>query len=315
MTQGNPDSRGDAVMDAVSSAFQHLKDGAFSRAVDRLERALEMDLEDKGVAAALSCAIFWEERQEQEPALADPYEKGELVMSQWKAFTAHAAQLGEVPEECMLAVRHYAFTRALGCYLEACGADGEDPEALLRVGRCYKALGDYGSAIEFLEKANGVKRESAEQLAELADAYALVSESRKAKLFFREAFFLDPQAVDLAACESQVIRRLADKVAELGYSGPEVNEWLPVYATIYGVWNVKREMKPLELGKLKQSIYLLEKEVDSHSEARGLVPRLINRYFWLIDHYLSAGEMREKIEEILSRIRELDARVYSEYAL
>ena len=302
-------------MDTVSAAYQQVKDGAFSQAVESLERALEMDLENKDASAALSCVVFWEERQEREQSLTDPYEKGELLMSHWKAFAAHAAQLGSVPEDCMQALRHYAFSRALECFLEACGADGDDPEALLRVGRCYKALGDYGSAIEFLEKANGVKRESAEQLAELADSYALVSESRKAKLFFREAFFLDPQGVDLGMLESPMIRRLAEKVGELGYSGPEVNEWLPVYAAIYGVWNVKREMKPLELGKLKQSVFLLEKEIDAHNEARGLVPRLINRYFWLIDHYLSAGESRERIEEILSRIRELDARVYSEYGL
>jgi hypothetical protein len=80
------------------------------------------------------------------------------------------------------------------------------------------------------------------------------------------------------------------------------------------VFNVKREMKPLELGKLKQSIFLLQKEIETEPRARGLVPRLINRYFWLIDHYLTVGETRERIEEILERIREIDPRVYREYA-
>jgi hypothetical protein len=60
------------------------------------------------------------------------------------------------------------------------------------------------------------------------------------------------------------------------------------------VFSVKREMKPLEFGKLKQSIFLLEREIESEPRARGLVPRLINRYFWLIDHYMAAGESREK---------------------
>jgi hypothetical protein len=87
-----------------------------------------------------------------------------------------------------------------------------------------------------------------------------------------------------------------------------------VYGTVYGVFSVKREMKPLELGKLKQSIFALEKEMEIEPRARGLAPRLINRYFWLIDHYITVGESRRKIEEVLERIREIDPGVYREYA-
>ena len=43
------------------------------------------------------------------------------------------------------------------------------------------------------------------------------------------------------------------------------------------------------------------------------MPRLINRYFWLIDHYLAAGEQRERIEEVLEKIRDLDPQVHREY--
>jgi hypothetical protein len=40
---------------------------------------------------------------------------------------------------------------------------------------------------------------------------------------------------------------------------------------------------------------------------------LINHYLWLIDHYLSSGEERARVEEILARIRELDPEVFAEY--
>jgi hypothetical protein len=43
------------------------------------------------------------------------------------------------------------------------------------------------------------------------------------------------------------------------------------------------------------------------------VPRLINRYFWLIDHYLNSGEQRKRIEEVLERVRELDPMVHIAY--
>jgi tetratricopeptide (TPR) repeat protein len=314
MTEGRLSNHEDKIIEILNAAYQDLKEGAFAAAIGLLEKALEIDLEHPGVASTLRCAGFWRERQEQEQSCTDTYDRGELLLSQWKAFAAFAERLGDVPEQCVLAVKQHVFSSALAHYLQLCEADSGDPEALLRVGRCYKGLGNYELAIVYLEKANRERRESAEQLAELADAYSLASETRTAKVFFREAFFLDPQGVDLAVLESPMIRRLEEKVRRLGFSGPEVNEWLPVYGTIYGVLNVKREMKPLELGKLKQSVFLMEKEIETKSEARGLVPRLINRYFWLIDHYLSAGEGREKIEEILARIRELDPRVYREYA-
>jgi len=44
-----------------------------------------------------------------------------------------------------------------------------------------------------------------------------------------------------------------------------------------------------------------------------VVPRLINHYFWLIDHYLASGEERQKIEEVLERIKALDPAIYKEY--
>jgi hypothetical protein len=72
-------------------------------------------------------------------------------------------------------------------------------------------------------------------------------------------------------------------------------------------------LRPLEFGRLKQSIFQLEKEVRGSGGQRPLVPRLINRYFWLIDHYLTVGEQRERVEEVLDRIRELDPRVHREY--
>jgi len=43
------------------------------------------------------------------------------------------------------------------------------------------------------------------------------------------------------------------------------------------------------------------------------VPRLINRYMWLIDHYMGTGEAREKVDEVLARMRDIDPRVHGEY--
>ena len=302
--------RDDASIQILNAVSVNLKDGAFAEAVGLLEGLLERDVAYPGAASALTCAAFWRER-EAEAGLGDGFERGERLLAQWRQFLPFAERLGDVPERCLFAIKRYVFSAALASYLKEAGPDGgSDPDVLLQLGRCCKGIGDYERAIDCLERANREKRDSSAILAELADCYSLVNERRAAKIFFREAFFIDPQGVDLAQLESPLATRLAAKVRERGFTGPETAEWMPVYGAIWGVLSVKREMKPLELGKLKQSIFRLEKDIE---RGRRVLPRLLTRYFWLIDHYMMAGEPRQRIDEVLERIRELDPRVHAEY--
>jgi tetratricopeptide (TPR) repeat protein len=316
MREGRPILKDDKVGWSFVAVCQALREGQFSEAIDALERILERDVEHPGAASALKCAGFWKERLEQEHAQLDGFERGELLLGQWRLFHAFVERLADVPERCLFAIKQFIFSSALAFYLSAAPEtdQGGDPDVLLQIGRCCKGTGNYERAIENLERANREKRDDARILAELADCYSLVNESRSAKVFFREALFVDPQAIDLAGLESPLIQRLADRLSARGFTGPALNEWLPVYGAVWGVFNVKREMKPLEFGKLKQAIYHLEKEYREEAVGRDrTAPRLINRYIWLIDHLMAAGEPRERIEEVLAKIRDIDPGVHDEY--
>ncbi len=304
----------DTINQILATACQNLREGAFSEAVETLERVLETDVDYPGAASVLKCASFWSEHLERELVPRDGFERGETLLALWKLFLAFEQKLADVPERYLFAIKQYVFSSALASYLGAV-ADQEptDPDLLLSVGRCCKGLGNYEKAIEHLERANLERKEDARILAELADCYSLVSETRAAKVFFREAFFIDAQAIDLAGLESPLITRLAGKLRGMGLAGPALAEWMPVYGAVWGVFSVRREMKPLEFGKLKQAIYQLEKELAGRAARELLVPRLINRYMWLIDHYLAVGEQRERIEEVLAKMRVLDPRVHREY--
>ena len=66
---------------------------------------------------------------------------------------------------------------------------------------------------------------------------------------------------------------------------------------------------------MKQRIFKYENDIRNRAESSvSPIPRLINHYFWLIDHYLSTGEEKLKIEEVLAKIRKLDPVIYKEYA-
>ncbi len=303
------------IIQILNKVYLGFKEGRFKEAGELLERALTIDFESADVTNALKCSNFWLEREERLAGISGAYEKGEYYLNQWKVFSGFTSRMERLSERCLFNIKYYIFGKALDHYLSLYNeADPGDPEILFRIGRCHKCRGNYESAIKFLELAGQYRREDAAILAELADCYSLVNENRISKVFFREAFFLDPQQIELSYLESPMIQRLVGKLKDrLGEAGGALQEWIPVYGTIYGLFNVKRELRPLELGKLKQAIYQIEREVEQNRQNR-LIPRLINHYFWLIDHYLNSGEERQKVEEVLTKIKQLNPEVYSEYA-
>ncbi len=304
----------DEISQMLNHAFDLFREGRFPEAAAQLEKVLRIDFDYPDVTASLKCANFWRERQERLAEIREPYERGELLLGEWRHFVEFVHRIGGVSEKSLFSLRQYVFGTALAAYRSLAEQGGYDAELLLRIGRCHKELGSYDLAIENLEKANQMKNGFAPVLAELADCYALVGEARISKIFFREAFFVGAQEIDLSTLESGMIQRLVQRLRSMGLREAEVREWIPVYGTVFGVLNVRRELRPLEYGKLKQSIYRMENQLEGDKAERELlVPRLLNHYFWLIDHYTSAGEDRSRVDEVLARIKRLDPAIHREY--
>jgi tetratricopeptide (TPR) repeat protein len=305
-----------SVQGLIQKAYDSLKASDADAAMKALDDALKIDFEHPEVMYVLKCLNWWIERIKRLPEFHDPYDKGEFILSQWKSFYAFLDRIGEAYDPCQYALRGFVFSTALQSFQDVLG-DGvnqHDPGLLLQVGRCYKGVGNYDLAIKYLEQAVRFKREDGETLSELADVNALLEETRAAKVMFREAFFLDPQGIDLRSMESEMIKRLRDRVRDLGYEGQELAEWIPIYGYIWGVFSVKRVLKPTELGRLKQSIFSLENEIRNHPDTSKLLkPRLINRYFWLIDHYEHVREDSSFIEETMLKIKVIDPAFYKRY--
>jgi tetratricopeptide (TPR) repeat protein len=316
MAEGSTDAMRSPVAEALKEAYGHLRRADIRSAQAMLDGALKLDFDDPEVMFSLKCAGFWLDRDDRAKAIANPFERGEFVLGQWKAFEAYESRLEGRSDDARYAFRHFAFTSALECFRAVARDAAEEREAdlSLRIGRCHKGRGEFEEAVSFFESSHKSRREDPEIIAELADAYALVNETRMAKALFREAFFLDPQRVGLDSLESFLIRALVSRVASMGFAGRELAEWIPVHAAILGVFNVKRELRPIESGKLRQSIYQLENEMREPDADRAvLVPRLLNRYFWLVDHMVAGREDRSKIDEVLLKIRILDPQIHRQY--
>ncbi|MCL2765558.1 MAG: tetratricopeptide repeat protein [Treponema sp.] len=301
----------------LKGAYEKLKASDAVTALAILEQALDYDYENEEIKHALKCVHWWLEHTRRIEELKNPYEKGAFMISMFKQYHVFLGQFKTVYEQCQYAVRFFVYSRALFFFegLLSSPANQHDPGLLLLVGRCYKGLGNYDEALNYLEKTVRIKREDAEVLAEVADINALLAQTKTAKALFREAFFIDPLKIDLRFMESALILKLRDSVGEFGYKDDELLEWMPVYGYLWGVFSVKRELKQMESGRLKQSIFSLQAEYESNPARRNLLkPRLLNHYFWLIDYYEISREEPSLIEETLLKIKVIDPDIHKMYA-
>lgn len=302
--------------DCLQRAAASIEEGMLDQAALGLEEALCVEIESQAIMTALKHVSFWHDREQRVERMSDPYERGEYLLGQWEVFRAFSSSDEVVAATILNALRSYVFHAALVAYRNVYAErENREPQLLVRIARCYKALGSYDEALRFVQAAAGIRTDDALVLAELADVLALVNRVAEAKAFFREAFFIDPQAVPLQSLESQVIVRLHERVLELGFRSELVREWVPVYGVLYGVFSVPRELRPIEFGRLKQSIYELERELrEQTGDAEVIKPRLLNRYFWLLDHYTITGEAQRHIEEVKLKVRSVDQDVYHHYS-
>jgi len=300
----------------LKEAYEKLKASDAVTSCELLEQALDLDFENEEIKYALKCVHWWLEHTRRIDEIKNPYEKGGFIISLFKQYHVFLGQFDKVYDQCQYAVRFFVYSRALFFFEGLLGshANLHDHGLLLMVGRCYKGLGNYDEALNYLEQAVRIKREDAETLAEVADINALLAQTKAAKALFREAFFLDPSKIDMRALESALIIKLRDKVSALGYKEEDLCEWIPVYGYLWGVFSVKRELKQMEVGRLKQSIFSLEAECSANPSRREhLKPRLLNRYFWLIDHQEISHEDPSLIEETLLKIKVTDPDIYKMY--
>lgn len=304
--------------DTLLSAYECFKDGEPYKAKSLIEVELHRTLDNKEVIFSLKCANFWIEVFDRRSVISAGFQTGELFLLEWKRFIHFIGDDEKEFSHTVYSIKKGVFSIAIENYQSVLNQREKTlkSEILSRLGICHKALGNYETAIRFFHDANSISSNSSYILAELADCYALCGEEKTAKVLFREAFFINPQEIDDTFLESELYLTLQQHTKSKGFDGALLKEWIPVYGVLFGVFNIKRELRALESGKLRQSIFALENEIKTSPQINSLyVPRLINHYFWLIDHYIATTSERTKINEILLKIKLLDSDVYDLYTV
>jgi tetratricopeptide (TPR) repeat protein len=307
------------INEAADCFFRSMEDGgpAPDEAEAKLEEALKLDYGHPVVLSMMETLHWWRENLKRVDSEAPLVERGMFIVSLWKQYYGFLERRNSVlmPERAMQAVRNWVCREALKNWIPLL-TDEENrfaPEVLLQVGRSFKGAGNYAQAIRYLEQAYRFMRENGQTLSELADVNALLARPEAAKALFREAFFHDPQGVDLRFMESRLILDLADRVREAGFLGATLLAWIPVYGVLYGIFTVARKLKAAELSRLRQEIFVLENDIKARPQESALLkPELINKYFWLIDTYENAQD-NAMIEVTMKKLKLLDPFIYERY--
>lgn len=259
---------------------------------------------------------LWCENLEITLKVEDAYIKAERLLIDWKNFIRYIRLQEDIFEPALFAIQKGIFSLALECYLK-CLEEKDSvhkAEVYRKIGVCYKQLGEYDNAFRFLSDANKLHVLQADILADLADCYALIGNDRNAKVLFKEAFYIEPTKIELDFLNSDLIRYIIDELEEKNYSDSVLCCWIPVYAVIWGIFNVSRMLNSKDISNLKKEIFALENEnKNPSSNSAIIVPRLINLYFWLIDYYLSKNENNDLVQTLLLKIKILDSSIYEQY--
>jgi tetratricopeptide (TPR) repeat protein len=175
------------------------------------------------------------------------FEPGRFPLSRvgWIYQPGFMERLSTPLDEGLYQIKRFVFGEGIKAYKSALENSGK-PEAQtsLLIGRGYKSLGDYEEALRQLERAHQINKEDSEILGEMADCYDMIGNTRIAKLFFREAFYINPQGIALEFIESKIVKKIIEKLEEKELNQDLLKEWIPVYGVLYGVFNVKRELRP-----------------------------------------------------------------------
>lgn len=308
-------------------AYRALYEKDFPYALAAVREARIIDVENQELRALDIALQRWKSILDEMKLLSDSEEKGNFLLDRWSVFSKqHGEHSMPVSGTSVLqtrsleALQNFIVSLTQVCYRHALKEHPDkkhDPAFKLKVFKCLKMLGEYEKGLHIISSFSAKHPRDSYLWSQLADCQDLIGRVQTAKLFFREAFFWDPQQVKLDEIESRSIHNLALQVQNEGrYEQQYIREWIPVYGYVTKEFSVSRQLRPLEANNLFVEISEMEAKLDDQ-RALGkdnpyvILPRLLNRYFWALEHYKNSGAPHKTLEGVLGKIKHYDEYAYS----
>ncbi len=310
----------DPILNVINEVYQLIERGDFGSAVEKVDGLMDIDADYPGLIEAYRVAKFWQNRQKEIVNLEEGKETAEYLMEQWEIFSEYAEGKGMTASSSFKSAMRFVFFKAADHYQFAFKEQQDTSknfQFLLNLGDCFLRLEEYGRAIETLEFAKSSYKSNARLMAILGEAYYHTGDVPKSILCFREAFFIDPAEIDLGVLKAKPVLDLIDIVRSERADPRDIVEWIPVYGFIHDIFYVKRNLNAHQVENIEKDIYNLEvtfqKMNTTQVESSNIVPRLLNKYIWLLDYYTLQNYNFDNITQIRERLLNIDRELFQDY--
>jgi len=301
----------------IESVIAAIEEGAFEEAIATLNAEIAHHNENKLIDFLLCSLLFWQKRMNNVKRIAHLIERAHYLLGEWGKYKSFCDKYRDVAHD----LDQYIFVfRKMNnkIALAFLGNALNDPlvdeaKVHLYTARCHKGSGDYERAIATYRLVIGRMPQSSSAYAELGDCYLLIGNELIGRLFLREAFYINADEVDVTFLESELIMNIINRLrASKAMQNKSYKKWIGVYAVLWDIFTVKRELKTAEYGVLRQRIYALEREY-SETKSSALEPKLLYAYFYLLDYCRKAKNMHINSDEIMMKIKGINPNIYNMY--
>ena len=297
------------IIKSTSRSLDLLRYGKFDEALNSFYLILKSNYSNYIAESGIKCCKYWLSRINKINQIDENYEKGKTLFKEWKKFENFTKSIKNIHKKVITNTMFFIFNTALDAFKKDLRKNRLlDFETSFIIALSYKKIGDFKNAIKYFEESFSIQNDNSNIIAQLADCYALIDQEKKAKLLFREAFFLEPSSIELDLLDSNIITYIITKMIESNISKKELNYWLPIYGRILNIFNIYRELIPTEILKLNREISYIEKNFKNQIEKDNcLKTKLLNCYFWLYDNNKNNKNDLTLIEE---KIRNISEKIY-----
>jgi tetratricopeptide (TPR) repeat protein len=310
----------DAVLQRLSEIYELIESGNFSLAMEKSDALMDANPDYPGLADCYRTAKFWHIRKTEMETMAEGRERAEFLIEQWNQFARFAADRKLEGTAAFKAAMRSVFLSASENYKIAFKNHQDtsrDCLFLQSLGECFLRLEEYKSAIDTLEYAKATYRSDARLLSVLGAACYNHNDIPKSMHYFREAFFINPSDIDLELVRVKPIDQAIHAVNDDRPNAVDVREWIPVYAYIHDIFYVKKNISIHTIETIQREVYNLEqifqKMTSQQLEGSSIMPRLINKYLWLMDYYELQSYSFDNIMQIRDRIISIDKNLFSDF--
>ncbi len=299
-----------------NEALSYIQKGNLQETLNIMEEIFQKNPDFTGVEDTIKSIKFWQNRWIKLHQFPQGNERANYLFTEWSNYNKYSIESNIKYDKTLIYLKNFIFKNIIKNLIFAYQqSDVPNIDILLKIGEIFTNIEEYQKAIESLEYARMFKKKDSFLLSLLADAYFKVNETDKSKALFREAFLYDPQKIDLSRINVNYINQIVEYIRkENNLSAQLQMEWIPVYGVILNIFNIKREINADELSRLNQEVQDFENKFYSKKSYDGNIePRVINRYFWLIDYYTLQNKNKDYIRIYLDKLKDINKNIYKKY--